>query len=149
MSKFHFRLETLLQVRQSTRDQRQAELAEVRRADAELQSRLGRIEQEQSQLQLECRTAARPGVIDVRRLLQVQQYAASLRAGAAELRQQRQTLADEIDRRHQELVEAERELQVIDKLRENQCRRIAKKTTGRRANTSRKRRDEQSAWEQQ
>ncbi len=120
MPKFHFRLETMLQLRQATRDQRRAELDEVRQVDAELHRRLCRLEQEQSRLQHQCRAIVTPGVVDVRRLLQSQQYAATLSSDAAELRRQRGTLADEIDRRRQILVEAERELQALEKLRENQ-----------------------------
>ena len=120
MSKFHFRLATLLRLRETTRDERRVQLAEAQRADAELQSQLTRLDVEQEQLQRECRTAAGPGAVDLPRLVEAQQYAAALRAQEAELQQQRQALAVEIDRRRQALLEADRDVRTLEKLRENQ-----------------------------
>jgi flagellar protein FliJ len=120
MSKFHFRLATLLRLRETTRDERRVQLAEAHRADAELQSQLARLNVKQEQLQRECRAAAGPGEVDLSRLLEALQYASALRAQKAELRQQRQALAAEIDLRRQALIEADRDVRTLEKLRENQ-----------------------------
>ncbi len=120
MAQFHFRLATLLRLRESVRDERRVQLADVERADAELQARLTGLAGQQRQLQHECRTAAGPGEVDLPRLVEAHQYAAALRAEEAELQQQRQALAVEIDLRRQALVEADRDVQTLEKLRESQ-----------------------------
>ena len=51
MSAFHFRLATLLRLREATRDRRRAELAEARRADDDSASQLERLSMEQKRLQ--------------------------------------------------------------------------------------------------
>ena len=120
MSSFHFRLATLLRLRETTRDQRRVQLAEVHRIDAELQSQLAELDMDQRQLRRDCRTAAGPGVVDIPRLVEVQRYASALRTKQTDLQRQRQTLAAEIDRRRQALLEADRDMQTLDKLRERQ-----------------------------
>jgi flagellar protein FliJ len=120
MSTFHFQLATLLRLRETARDERRGELAETRRADTELQRQLTRLMQEQERLQHDYRTAAGPGAVDVSRLIEAQQYALTLRAQQAELERQRQALATEIDRRRQALIEADRELRTLERLRQRQ-----------------------------
>jgi flagellar export protein FliJ len=135
MAKFHFRLATLLRLRETARDERRVQLADVERTDAELQARLTRLAGRQQQLQHECRTVAGPGEVDVPRLVESHQYAAALRVQEAELQQQRQTLAVEINRRRQALLEADRDVQTIEKLRESQLqahRREAERQEGQR-----------------
>jgi flagellar protein FliJ len=121
MPKFHFRLATLLKLRETTRDECRAQLAEAHRADAQLELRWKRLDAEQQQLLCECRTAAGPGALDLRRLIEAQQYAATLRDQQQRLCQQRRTLAAEIDRRRQEVIEADREVRTLEKLRDNQA----------------------------
>jgi flagellar export protein FliJ len=121
MAKFQFRLATLLRLREDTRDERRAELAEVQRADDELHACLMRVQAEQRQLQNECRKAAAPGLIDISRLAEAEAYAATLREQEAGLQRKRETLAIEIERRRTALLEAEREVQTLEKLREHQA----------------------------
>ena len=111
--------------------QRRVQLADAERADAELKARLTGLAVQQRQLQNECRTAAGPGEVDLPRLVEAHQYAGALRAEQAELQQQRQTLAVEIDRCRQALVEADRDVQTIEKLRENQRQAHGKKNATR------------------
>jgi flagellar export protein FliJ len=118
MSQFHFRLATLLRLREVTRDRRRVELAEAHRADEDLRGQLGRLSAEQRRLQDKCRRAAGPGAVDVDELVEAHRYAAALRAEEEGLRQKRHALAAEIDRRRQTLVAADRDVQVLEKLRE-------------------------------
>jgi flagellar export protein FliJ len=120
MTKFHFRMATLLRLRETARDERRVQLAEVQRTDAELHGRLTRLDIEREQLQADCRTAAGPGAVDVARLVEAQQYALALRAQEVELQRQRQALATEIDRRRQALLESDRDVQTLEKLRQHQ-----------------------------
>jgi flagellar export protein FliJ len=121
MSQFHFRLATLLKLRETTRDECRVQLAEAHRADAELKHRQESVAAEQTQLQLECRTAAGPGAVDLRRLIEAGRYACTLRHREEGLHQERQTLAVEIDRRHEAVMEADREVRTLEKLRDHQA----------------------------
>jgi flagellar export protein FliJ len=120
MARFHFRLATLLRLRETARDQRRLQLAEAERADAVLRTQLAELGARQRQLQDECRAAAAAGEVDLPRLVEAHRYAAALREQAAELEQERRTLAAEIDRRRQTLVEADRDVRTLEKLRESQ-----------------------------
>ena len=120
MPKFHFRLATLLRLRETTRDDCRVQLAEAQRADAELQAQSARLDAEQQQLQRECRTAGGPGTVDLPHLVEACRYASALRAQEAELQQQRRALDAEIDRRRQALLAADRDVRMLEKLRENQ-----------------------------
>jgi flagellar protein FliJ len=121
MTRFHFRLATLLRLRESTRDECHVQLAEVQQAEAALGEQLIRLQAEQEHLQHECRTAGGPGPIDLRRLLEAQRYAATLRDREGQLHQERKALGAEIDRRRQALLEADRDVRTLEKLRENQA----------------------------
>jgi flagellar export protein FliJ len=58
--------------------------------------------------------------VDLARLAESHQYAALLQTQEDELVRQRLALAIEIDRRRQSLLEADREVRTLEKLRENQ-----------------------------
>jgi len=120
MSKFHFRLATLLRLRAATRDERRVQLGEAQQADVELQDRLAGLGAQQQRLQHECREAAGPGAVDLPRLIEAHHCATALRSQEAELERQRRELAVEIDRRRQALLEADRDVRTLEKLRENQ-----------------------------
>jgi flagellar protein FliJ len=113
-----FRLTTLLRLRETLRDQRRVELAESRRADDELRSRLVRLSSQQRRIESQRRAAAGPGELSIEDLLAADRYAAALRAEEVEVREQRQTLAAEIERRRSALLEADRDMKVLEKLRE-------------------------------
>ena len=120
MAKFHFRLATLLRLRETVRDERRLRIGRGRAGRRQLQARLVEVQREQRQLQGECRTAAGPGEVDLPRLVEAHQYAGALREQETELQQERRTLAVEIDRRRQAAVEADRDVQTLEKLRESQ-----------------------------
>jgi flagellar protein FliJ len=118
MTQFRFRLATLLRLREVARDSRRAELAESQRADEHLRRRLERLNAEQRGLEEKCREAAGPGAVDVGDLVKAHRYVAVLRAEEEELRQTRRALAAEIDFRRHALLAADRDVQVLEKLRE-------------------------------
>jgi flagellar protein FliJ len=120
MPKFHFRLAALLRLREATRDERRVQLAESQRADVELQNQLEQLDEQRNRLQGECREAAGPGEVDLPRLVEAHQFATTLRAQVEQVQEQRRALGAEIDRRRQSLLEADREVRTLEKLRENQ-----------------------------
>ena len=123
MSEPRFQLATLLRLRESTRDECRAQLAESHRADQALIDQLTRLDIEQQQVQEECRKAVAPGSVDVDRLVEAHRYAVSLRIREQELNRQRQTLAAEIQRRRQALLKADQDVQVLEKLRNRRIER--------------------------
>ena len=88
-----------------------------------LKQRMDGVSQQMSQLQERARQAAAPGTIDVDQLVEAQRYELSLRAQQRQLNQQRQAVAAEVERRREALVDANREVRVLEKLRERQARR--------------------------
>lgn len=122
MTTFHFRLATLLRLREIARDERRVELADSQRLDAALESQLAQLAVEQKLLQDDCRRAGGPGTVNVSQLAVTQQYAATLRGQEAELQERRRTLAAEIDQRRQAAIEADRDVKSLEKLRESQLR---------------------------
>lgn len=119
---FQFRLQTLLRIREQTRDERRAQLADALRVDVELERQQNELQQELA----ESRVMAHPtlGAIDVDRVLESQRYEMLLGAKLAALAQQREHVAREIEQRRLALVEADREVRVLEKLRENQLERF-------------------------
>jgi flagellar export protein FliJ len=120
------RLATLLRLRALTRDERRTLLAAAHRDDEELVRRLTRLGGQQQRLRDDCRHAAGPGEIDIDRLVAAHRCAVGLQARERELREQRQSLAGEIERRRQSLVEADQEVQILEKLqdRRHQAQRL-------------------------
>lgn len=125
MAKFQFRMTSLLRVRESLRDQRRGELAAAFRADEVLQQRLQHVRQELTWLLEQCRRAAGPGTVDVDRLIESQRYDLTLRAMQKQIEDQRRALAAEIERRRGALVEADREVRTLEKLRDRQREQYA------------------------
>ena len=120
MSAFHFRLETLLRLRMAERDERRADLAKALRAEAVLQGELRQIETEQSQARSKVREQSAPGTADVDGLLQTNRYQLVLKARRGQLEGQLVQVRAELERRRQSLLEADRGVRVLEKLRERQ-----------------------------
>jgi len=120
MKNFHFRLAALLQLREADRDRKRQELAESQRADRRLADQLDNLKNQRIQVHDASRAAAGPGPVDLARLVEAHRCDAALRLREIELKRQRRALADEIERRRQLLVEAERGVQSLEKLREAQ-----------------------------
>jgi flagellar protein FliJ len=118
MNKFHFRLESLLRIRESARDKCHELLAESRRAEEDLRGQLDRLQLQRDRLQRDCRKAAGPGELDVDWLAEAHRYGLSLLDQEGELMRRLQILAEEIVRRREALLQADRKVQMLEKLRE-------------------------------
>ena len=121
MSRFVFRLAPVLRVREAARDECRAALAEAYRVDDVLRRQWDAIQAEWVELVNLCRRVAGPGTVDVDRLVESQRYELSLKSRQVAVGRQRDVVAAEIDRRRQSLVEADREVRVLEKLRERQA----------------------------
>ncbi len=120
MPPFRFRLETLVRLRMADRDQRRAELAKAQRAEDALLAQASALLQEQSDVRELCRRLASPGAADVDQLIASHRYEMVLRTKSQQLSSQLQQVGGEVERRRQVLVEADRQVRVLEKLRERQ-----------------------------
>lgn len=118
MTEFRFRLASLMRLRESERDERREALAQAYRADQMLQQQQETVQNDLRENQRQVQECAAPGPISVERLLGRHRYELILQAQLRQLQRQRQTIAAEIERRRQALVEADRELKILEKLRE-------------------------------
>ena len=121
--RFKFRLATLLRMRETLRDQCRAHLAEAYRADELLEQRMQQMGEQLELLKRECRLTVSPGVLKVDRVVEAQRFELSLRAQHRQLQLQRQAIAGEIERRRQLLLEANRQVRVLEQLRDRQAAR--------------------------
>jgi len=123
MATFTFRLAALLRLRESRRDECRAALAETYRSDEALEKQLDGLGRELDALRKFCRLKISPGTVEIDRLVEAQRYELVTRAQQRLVAQQRQTVAAEIELRRQALVEADREVRVLEKLRQRQAER--------------------------
>ncbi len=115
MPPFRFRLQTLQRLREAARDACREQLADALRVDDLLRT-------EQERLDGDVRTArtlqAVPaGRIDVDRLLEAQRFETAVLGEVRRIVEQRAGVAEEIERRREALVEADREVKVLEKLK--------------------------------
>jgi flagellar export protein FliJ len=122
MAQFRFRLATLLRLRESARDERRARLAEAYAAERKLLSRRDEILREQAEIK---RNHRGPGVgpVNVDQLLTVDRYDVLLKAELQVIDRQQTLLAEEIEKRRQALVAADREVRLLEKFREKLAQR--------------------------
>ena len=118
MTKFAFRLQPLMKLREAERDKCREELAAAYRADQVLTDRQEAILQEMDETKQASRQQLRPGSIEVDSLLNANRYELILTSQLRQLASQRQKVGEEIERRRQALIEADRELRILEKLRE-------------------------------
>ena len=120
MKAFHFRLTTLQKLREAERQRRQLELAQALEAERILNDQIAEIRREIAAAKNSVREKSQPGEINVDALLELQRYGLQLRAQALTLAQQLEQVRVETERRRQVLVEADRQVQTLDKLRDQQ-----------------------------
>jgi flagellar export protein FliJ len=123
MARFKFRLASVLRLREAARDERHVRLAEALRAEEVLRTRHAELEGEMAQVQHGQRRRS-VGPLDVDALADTHRYAAVLRAEIRVVHEQQQALGVEVERRRQALVAADREVRVLEKLRDKQHQRV-------------------------
>ncbi|MEX2026933.1 MAG: flagellar export protein FliJ [Pirellulaceae bacterium] len=120
MSAFHFRLATLLRLRLAERDERRSDLAKALAAAEILRGQRQSLEGEQDDNLTALRRVAAPGSSNVDRLIHGHRYAAILKVRASQLASQELQIEREIERRRQVLVEADRQVRVLENLQSRQ-----------------------------
>jgi flagellar export protein FliJ len=123
MLPFRFRLATLLRLREADRDERRTQLADAQRAEDIVRARIGDIDGEIVRLRGESARLSRPGLVNVDELMEIERYELLLGAERLAAKQQHQLVATEVERRRGALVMADREVRVLERLRETQHQR--------------------------
>ena len=117
MPPFRFRLATLLKLRESLRDERRGQLAEAYAADRKLKERRESVERELNHIHATASVQS-VGTVHVERLLDLSRFDALLRGEIGIIRGHEAQLAVEIEKRRQALVAADRDVRMLEKLRE-------------------------------
>jgi len=120
MARFRFRLATLRKLRESHRDELRGKLAEAYQAVQKLEEQQLAIADEILALQDVQRRATEGTTTSVNSLLEAQRYQAVLRAQQSTLRDHSKVLSTEVERRRQNVIEADQQVRVLDKLNERQ-----------------------------
>lgn len=123
MPQFKFRFESLLRLRRHARQQQQSGLSAAIGRLGQVQQLMKRAEDESAQLEQTMRTAAQQDRLDVDRLLDGHRYHARLRAQMQQVAQAMDEAAREVERCRQRLVEADRQVKVLEKLHDRQLER--------------------------
>ncbi len=123
MAKFKFRLATLKKLREAVRDQRRSDLAEALRADDLLGEQLLSLDRAMEATLKECRLASGPGPLDVDLLAQAHLHELVLEGQKRHVLKQREAVAAEIEVRREALVQADREVRILNRLEEKQSER--------------------------
>ena len=121
MAAFQFRLATLLKLRESERRQRQIESAQALEAERILQRQAEAVANDIALAKAKLREASSPGELPVDSLLEFQRYTLQLTAQALVVAEQMSTLRAEVERRRQVLIEADRTVRTLEKLRDQQA----------------------------
>jgi flagellar export protein FliJ len=125
MKPFRFRLATVLRLRNAARDERRSELGRALRAAEVLREQQGKVaaelvENQDAARRLMQQQAASSAGVNVDSLLNTNRHALVLKAQLAQLGKQQQQIAAEIAKRQAALVEADRDVRVLEKLQEKQ-----------------------------
>jgi flagellar export protein FliJ len=113
-------LASILKLRESTRDQRLAQLAEALAAADKLRARREQILADLAQVNRLQHGRMATGQINLDLLLGSSRYDAIMRAELAAIAAHESTLAEEIERRQQAVLAADREVRMLEKLRDKQ-----------------------------
>lgn len=116
---FRFRLQSVLKLREAAQTDRQQELAQILQVEqilkqqkAELEQRIIDTEEELRQSQVQS--------VNVDTLMALRRYIGDTRLGLRQLEAQQDEVNKEIERRQLKLAQANQEVKIMEKLKENQ-----------------------------
>lgn len=119
MAGFRFRLKSVATLREQARDRIAEAVAEVQEAQRIVREQIAQLQREIEEA-LKQRQTASTGIVRIDRLLLVQRHQLMLEAQREQAVQQLRLLEEEYERRRALLVEAEKEVKAMEKLKETQ-----------------------------
>ncbi|GAB4128680.1 flagellar export protein FliJ [Thermopirellula anaerolimosa] len=120
MASFRFRLQTILRLRENERDERRRELAQAVQAKEVLEEYERQTAAEWQRLNERLRDCSRVGEVQVDLMLNLRRYQMTVAAQRDVLKGQMEQVEQEIERRRERLAEADRQVRVLEMLRERQ-----------------------------
>jgi flagellar export protein FliJ len=118
MARFEFRLKALLAFREATRAERRIDLAAAQGDQSELASQRATLQRQLNDERKRLRVSS--GQVDVAAMQAAHRFESILRSQLHELSKRDRAVALEVDRLTQAVVEADREVRSLEKLREKQ-----------------------------
>lgn len=123
MAQPKFRLETLLSIRENLLKEKQAELAKAYEAERIVEEKRRKTLDEMVALSGQARSMMQSGRIDVGFLLGARRHEAFLLAMRKDMDEKLVLIRQEIDLRRQAVIEANKEVKILEKLKEKQRER--------------------------
>ncbi len=120
MASFRFRLSSLENFRRQARERCQLELAAAEADRQNLDSQRNDVERQIVALRHAVRGSVGPGRVDVMQLASASDFECRLRGELEQLNRRASVLAEEVARCRQAVVEADREVRTLEKLRQRQ-----------------------------
>ena len=120
---FRFRLTPLLKIRENTRRDKQAELVQALDAEAIVLEKLEEIKQKRVDLQEATRAKILEKQVHVGFMISSRRHEAFLIVQQNQIEEKLEVLRKEIERRREALLEADKEVRVMEKLRDKQKER--------------------------
>jgi flagellar export protein FliJ len=117
---FRFRLKPLQKIRENTRQERQTELAKALDAETIVRERLESIQREIAATKEDGRKFASGSAVDVNFLIGLRRHEAFLLAQKADAENRLEQILTEVERRRQAVVEADKEVKIMEKLHDLQ-----------------------------
>lgn len=115
-----FRLATMLKLREQTRDERRRDLAQALEAERILRQRVAHLQDEIEATRQRTRNAGQ-GSVNIEELLNARRYELLMQGEVTAVNTQIAQVLAEIERRRQVLLEADRDVKVLEKLRHLQA----------------------------
>ncbi|MCL2348105.1 MAG: hypothetical protein FWC50_07560 [Planctomycetaceae bacterium] len=115
---FNFRLKPLQKIRENVRKERQTELAKALEAEAVIREKLEGIKHEIKATKEEGRRLAAGGEINVDDLIGLRRHEAFLLAQKTAMEEHLEKLLVEVERRRQAVIEADKEVRIMEKFHE-------------------------------
>jgi len=115
---FRFRLQPLQKIRENVRSERQVELAKALEAEAIIREKLEGVNHEIKTTKEEGRRLATGGEVNVDHLIGLRRHEAFLLAQKTVIEEHLEKLLAEVERRRQAVIEADKEVRVLEKLHE-------------------------------
>lgn len=125
MPKYQSNLIALKKVREAARDAQRARVADALRAEAAIDEQITTVEAEIRSMATVQRELRR-GTPNVSTLLEMERYELMLRGQAASLSSQKQTVAQELERRRVDLAIADQQVRVVEKIDDRREREFAR-----------------------
>ena len=107
-----------MKLREADRQQRRAELAEAFHADSVLREQGLQLKRDIEEAEMRSRVMSSPGRVKVDQVLDTHRYKLLLKSQVELLHQKQQQIQGEIERRREALAVADRDVRILEKLRE-------------------------------